>query len=410
MILLALVLRMAVAFAYGVHQNASESPTFGDTAEYWGIAANLANTGGMYAVLGDRVCQASRPPLYPIVLAAAINVAKADAVRVAVILQALMGTLTCWLVYRIAREKFGERAGRIAFILCAIYPFFIFYTGLFLTETLFCLLYVLLNWLMTKASGRSAPLWAAGCGVALGLCALTRSELLAFPLVALPIWILTGENRLRRLGHALIATLVMAAVVSPWAIRNSEVFHGKTVIGTTRLGHDLYEANNPQADGGIAAERIAWDKAGFVPNDADMSDEQYEFAKNRALRAEAIAWIKENPGRFLALVPQKIWRTWRPIPAFSEFQNWYFVAVSLASYVPVMLLAAAGAWLLRKRARKDLWPLLAPVIFVALAHCVFIGSLRYNLPAMPFVIILAAVSLDRIAAGYLARRARRRAI
>jgi hypothetical protein len=29
---------------------------------------------------------------------------------------------------------------------------------------------------------------------------------------------------------------------------------------------------------------------------------------------------------------------------------------------------------------------------------------------MPFVIILAAVSLDRIAAGYLARRACRRAI
>jgi len=399
MILLALVLRMIVAFAYGVSQNEPSSHVFGDTGEYWFIASYLAGGGGMYTLEEGRVSQASRPPLYPLFLAALIAATPDGAVRAIVVLQALMGVLTCYLVYRMARSKFGERAGRIAFLLCAVYPFFIFYIGLFLTETIFCLLYVLLNLFLDKCAGKFGPLWAAAAGAALGLAALTRSELIAFPLMALPIWVLAGENRRRRFGAAIIATLVMAVVLSPWVMRNASIFNGRIIAGSTRLGHDLYEANNPDADGGIMSERIDWENAAGLSRGARISDAKYEVSKDSILRAKALAWIKENPGRFLALIPQKQWRMWRPVPASAEFSNWYFVAVSVISYLPVMLLAIAGVWLLRKRARGQLWPFLVPVIFIILVHCVFLGSMRYNLPAVPFIIILAAVTLDRIIAA-----------
>jgi 4-amino-4-deoxy-L-arabinose transferase-like glycosyltransferase len=396
MILLALALRMIIAFAYGVHQNEPESRTFGDTAEYWTIAANLANGGGMYIVVENRVQQASRPPLYPLFLAAVMNVASADAIRVVVVLQVLMGVLTCWLVYRMAKGKFGERAGRLAFLLCAVYPFFVFYTGLYLTETLFCLLYVLLNLFLDKTSGRFGPLWGGAAGAALGLGALTRSELFLFPFIALPLWILAGADKRRRLGSALLATVVMAAVMSPWVIRNASIFNGQIIVGTTRLGHDLYEANNPDADGGIMAERMDREKVAGLKGQAPKPDAEYEAASDSVLTKKAFSWMGENPGKFLALVPQKFWRTWRPVPGFGEFRSWYFMLISLLSYAPVVLLAAAGAWMLRKEARSGLWPFLVPVIFIVLLHCVFLGSMRYNLPAMPFIIILAAVGIDRL--------------
>jgi len=392
MILLALALRMIIAFAYGVQQNGA---TFGDTVEYWKIAQNISSGGGMYLVVENRMQQASRPPLYPLFLAAAINAASGDAARVVVVLQVLMGVVTCWLVYLMAKGKFGERAGRIAFLLCAVYPFFIFYTGLYLAETLFCLIYVLLNLFLDRAAGRLWPLWAGAAGAALGLGALTRSELFLFPFIALPIWALTGEDRRRRLGSALVATIVMCAVIAPWVVRNALIFNGEIIIGTTRLGHDLYEANNPEADGGIMAKRD-WEQPAGLTEEEKKSDAQHEAAVNRVLTRKALEWIKGNPGEFLALVPQKLWKTWRPAPGFSEFTSWYFVLTSLLSYPPVMILAGAGAWMLRRDARGKLWPFLAPVIFIVVLHCVFLGSLRYNLPAMPFIIVLAAAGVDRL--------------
>jgi len=393
LLLLALVLRMAAAFAYGVHQNWPASDTFGDTGEYREIAQRLDRMGDMSLIRDGRVYHASRPPLYPLFLAGLLRAFPGDETRTAVILQSLMGALTCYLVYRIAADRFGERAGLIAFFLCAVYPFFIFYTGLFLTETLFVLLYVALNFLLGKTSGRCKPVWAALAGAAMGLGALTRSELLAFPFVALPLWVLTGPYG-ARLRSALLAACVMGAVIAPWAVRNAGVFDGRIVVGTTRLGHDLYEANNPRADGGIMSERIDWKKVTGLAG-ADLADRDYEIKSDRILREKALNWISGNPGRFVALIPQKQWRMWRPVSGFHEFQKWHFVVIGIIPYVPIMLLGFYGAWILR--GRNTLLPLLIPVMYVALVHCVFLGSMRYRLAAMPFLIILAAVALDRIA-------------
>ena len=396
LLLLALVLRLVAAFAYGVHQNEPVSHTFPDTAEYRGIAGKLNESGGMTVMVDGRIRHASRAPLYSLFLALLQRAFPGNKVRTIMVLQAVIGAVTCYLVYLFAKRKFGARAGFIAFLLCAIYPFFIFYSGLFLTETLFCLLYVLLNLLLDKSLEGYSPWWWVLSGVVMGLGALTRSELLAFPLVALPIWVLTGERKLRRLRAALLATGVMALVVAPWVVRNAIVFEGGFVPGTTRLGHDLYEANNPDATGGIMADRIDWDEVTGL-DEKPLSHKQHEIESDQILREKALEWISRNPGGFLALIPQKQWRMWRPTPAAGEFQNWYFMLASALSYGPIILLALGAVWLLRKDLRKRLMPLLVPVMFVAALHCVFLGSTRYRLPAMPFIIVLAAVALDRIA-------------
>lgn len=396
LILLALVLRMAAAFAYGVNFNEPQSHTFGDTKEYCYIALNLAMSGKMFLEKDGRLYYASRPPVYPMFLAALWKLPEQYFVRALVVSQSLIGALTCWLVYRLARMKFSERAARLAFLACAVYPFFIFYAGLMLTETLFCFFFVLAVLFLEKAAARFGWLWAALAGAALGLGALTRGEFIAFPLVALPVWVLARENKKRRLAQALLALAFMAAVIAPWAARNAGLFGDRLILTSTRLGHDLYEGNNPDADGGFMADRIDWDKTASLPPKIYESEESREIAENNALAREALNWIKNNPGKFISLIPAKEWRTWRPVPAYGEFKSWYFVLLSIVSYAPVVILAAAGVWLLRRQVRGSVMTLVVPVIYVALIHCVFIGSLRYNLPAMPFLIILAAAVVDRL--------------
>ena len=54
-----------------------------------------------------------------------------------------------------------------------------------------------------------------------------------------------------------------------------------------------------------------------------------------------------------------------------------------------LLLGACGAWHLRARWRALSW-LLLPVAYFTLLHLVFVGSVRYRVPVMPLVEILAA--------------------
>ena len=51
------------------------------------------------------------------------------------IIKAILSTITCILVYKLACRSFGERCGRIAGIMCALMPNFIIYCGYHLKET-----------------------------------------------------------------------------------------------------------------------------------------------------------------------------------------------------------------------------------------------------------------------------------
>jgi hypothetical protein len=67
----------------------------------------------------------------------------------------------------------------------------------------------------------------------------------------------------------------------------------------------------------------------------------------------------------------------------------------MLSYVPVLVLAAAGTW----QTIRFGWPYLLcwlPAIYFTLLHMVFVGSLRYRQPAMLGLIVLAS--------GYVAQR------
>jgi len=66
------------------------------------------------------------------------------------------------------------------------------------------------------------------------------------------------------------------------------------------------------------------------------------------------------------------------------------VLVAWMTVAPEFALAVCGLWALRRHRVVLAFLLLVPLYFT-LVHVVFVGSVRYRVPALPFIFILAGV-------------------
>ena len=127
---------------------------------------------------------------------------------------------------------------------------------------------------------------------------------------------------------------------------------------------------------------------------------------------ETRAWIKANPGRWIAMMPKKaailwvkdsdgFWGLKGSYPAqeraltLAQWANqaWYMAILLLA--IPALWFGMKG-WLMKRdeRERQLLILFLMPV-FCTLTAIVFTGQIRYHYPAMPFLIAAAGWAIAR---------------
>ncbi|MBN2712579.1 MAG: glycosyltransferase family 39 protein [Planctomycetes bacterium] len=118
-----------------------------------------------------------------------------------------------------------------------------------------------------------------------------------------------------------------------------------------------------------------------------------ELGADRLLKQDSFRWIRESPERFLSLVSRRIARMWNIWPNWEGASGWHYKLVSAGAYVPVMLLALY-CMLRRRREWRTLGLFIIPAVYLLCLHSIFMGSLRYRLPAMGCFIILAAGGLD----------------
>ncbi len=389
---LALLLRLAAVTAFqllppmavGGREPArpAAQPPFPDSLEYLSVAGNIAAGRGL--MVGE-ASQIGRMPGYPAFLAATWGLCGGSllAARVA---QAVVGTVAVWLAWRLGRSLYGEREGLASAWLLAVYPFVVAFTPLLLAETVFAAL-LLWGMLSLRAAwdGRSGA--AALAGLAFGLATLVRASLLPGVLLFAVLWVLLSRFAKGAVGRAALMVAVFAAVMAPWVVRNYFASGGHLVPTTLRAGPSLYEALNPEADGGPMMDRIDWGWG---------AEGLSEYEQHRLWQRRAVAWARANPGRVLELAGRKAVRFWNPIPNAGEFRRPLVCAAVALPYVAAMVLAAvglAGSW---RRANVHLI-LLLPVVYHALLHMVFVSSIRYRMPVMPFVLVVAGHGLVRLA-------------
>ncbi len=148
-----------------------------DAREYDAIAWNLASGKGFS--LDGTSPTALRGPTYPGFLSIIYTAVGHNDLAVRII-QIFLHAINCWLVYAIGSVAFNDKVGIIASIFYAVYPPFIFYTGLILSETFTIFLFLSTFLLLVKAINQRSILLTVTSGVTLGLSILCKPTLLQF--------------------------------------------------------------------------------------------------------------------------------------------------------------------------------------------------------------------------------------
>ncbi|HEY4312000.1 MAG TPA: glycosyltransferase family 39 protein [Pirellulales bacterium] len=364
---------------------------FGDSEGYWMLAGALAR-GAPYEY-GSPPAQVFRTPGYPLILSTLFLAFHGEPpLWAALVLNAALGMLTVWGVYALALRLFERRAALLAAVIVAFYPGAIGTSVFVLSEAAFCPLLVAqliastIAWQSASTKATLAFALAAGCLA--GAATLVRPSWLLYTPFATCLGLLTMRNMQRHLLVGACMLVGLSVVMSPWWLRNYQVT-GHFIPTTLQVGASLYDGMNPTATG-------ASDMA-FVPEfvaqvEQEPADgETFEYRLDRRLREASLEWSETHPGRALQLAVVKFARLWNVWPNESEFRSWPMRLVVAATYVPLLLLAIAGA----ERFTPSGWPYAQcwlPAVYFTLIHMIFVSSLRYREPAMlPLAVLAAAV-------------------
>jgi len=257
------------------------------------------------------------------------------------------------------RRRGMPALARYAAAVCWLYPSFIFFNFLILTETLFTFLLVAFVLLVVLLVQTPRPAFAIACGIALGLGALTRSILWPLPLILCPLLAVLIRAPLgRRVALPLLVLAGYAAVVAPWAVRNTRLQGVVTIVDTMggmnlRMGNYEYTPDDRMWD----AVALNGEKSWVHGLSRDFAGQTVtEGQKEKWAQRKALEYMRANPGITLRRALIKFADFWGLEREFAAgVQNGFYappawlqvfgsVAIVLA-YVIVIAAGAAGIWL-----------------------------------------------------------------
>jgi 4-amino-4-deoxy-L-arabinose transferase-like glycosyltransferase len=392
--LVALILRLGYIFLI------PQAPPVADAVDYDTIAINMS-TGHGFSLNPD-VPTPKRPPGLPFMLAAVYSVV-GHSYTAARTLMALLGALTCLLAFRTAEKLFGERVAAATGWILALYPVFIAYHGLLLTETPFTFLLAGAVMFWVYGASRKNAWDFAISGLFLGLATLTRPVTLVLPGVLLVIILLSNRALL---GKWFLFTAVFLAVLAPWSARNYRLW-GTLKPCSVGTGFGFYLTGN-MATGLSGDESMAkylekfWqhqEPTVFTPGESPSLDLE------RKLQAEGSAMIKAHPGMALKIALKRLPQFWitshssvlgvdKGLREYYAARDFLPIAVRLALlgfHAFMVLLAAAGIFFTIKNWRETA-PLLALLVLFT-GHVAFDFVPRYHLPVIPYLFIFSAAGL-----------------
>ncbi|MDQ6852282.1 MAG: glycosyltransferase family 39 protein [Actinomycetota bacterium] len=383
---------------------------FGGDARFYHEGANLLADGkgfiSPFAHDAGRVVEsAEHPPLYLVFLAIP------SALRLTSTLSHLLwscalGAATIVLVGLIGRAVAGARVGIVAAALLAVYPDAWMADGSLQAETAAMFTTALCVLLAYHCWHRPGWRRFGALGAAIGAAALARSELvLLLAALLLPLALLApgGDRRLRLrwLGAGALAAVV---VVGPWAAYNLTRFREPAAL-STQFGALLASAN---CDTTYYGPQLGYFS---IPCAREVDDREFrpgldQSQQDSIFRREAVGYARAHAGRVPVVVAARVGRVvglFHPgqqtqIDAFLGPYGVGLTRTALYSFQAVGVLAAAGAFLLRRRRSAPVFPLLAPAGVVLVTVIVTYGLTRFRFAAMPALVVLAAVSIDAVIA------------
>ena len=379
-----------------------------DEEDYYHLASSLFS--GLGFAWGPDRPTSMRAPLYPGFMAMVWTIMGERSLFAVRTIQVVISLANVVLLYQLGRRLFSQRVAVFAAAIFCFYPSLIAFNFLVLTEVLFTFLLTLFVFGYVVLAQTNKGRVALGIGIVLGLAALTRSILWPFPLVLCPLMFFTlSGNNTTRLKLAALLFLGYALVVTPWAVRNTNL-QGVLTIVNSAGGMTLLMGNYEHTP----VDR-AWDPSTLRGKDSIFANlktqhpESTEWTtgqKEKWAKEQALAYMLEHPMVTLKRTIIKFGSFWgleRTILAgfnvgYYHPPRWFVLMCTVLiplAYAVVMILACFGVFLAVPEDRRVHWLLVLIVLFVSGLHAVVFGHSRYHLPLMPLIILYAASALSQ---------------
>ena len=387
MVLIAVVLRLGFILAGHTYKFKTIDDSFSFGFEMGRIGRSLAEGHGFSSPFsGSTGPTAWEPPLYPLFIAGVfklLGVYTRSSALVLLGINSLFSALTCIPIFRIARRCFSEKVAVWSAWIWAVLPNIIFWCTRWVWETsLATLLLTWIFWLTLTAEEREGWKPWIQFGLLWGITALINTSLLSF-LPASGLWSWQRRAKLGKpaLGGVLLASVVFAACVAPWLIRNQRTFN-EFIFIRSNFGVELRLGNGPGANG-------RWMEY-LHPSQNVLQFRLYrqlgETAYAAQRKREALAYIREDWGSFARLSAIRFLYYWSglPGPTGAVFEGTLRNSLSLTS-------AALAFWglarALRQR-RPGAWLFLWLVLCYPLVYYITFPHPRYRHPIEPELGIL----------------------
>jgi hypothetical protein len=334
--LLSFVLQLAAVGILRQYKTRSGDDHFGFGWEIGRIARSIAQGKGFSSPYGGHTGPSAwEPPLYPYFMGGVFKIFGIYSYASAWVLltfNSLLAALTCVPVYLIANRVFGARVAIWSARTWGLLPYVWYWSIHWLWDTTFTPLVLSLiflvslemeEWPGTRGWIVFGALWGVG--------ALANPAMLAFlPFCGLWVWRRRFKRGLPSIAGIAASSVIFFAVLTPWLVRNYEVF-GRFVFIRDDFGLQFKLGNWNFADGMLMAY--------LQPSQNTLEFEKFqrmgELAYSADCKRQAMEWIRQDPRRFAMVSLKRAFYYWNGVPretssvAPVDFRTSLFLASSV---------------------------------------------------------------------------------
>ncbi len=210
----------------------------------------------------------------------------------------ILNTLNLLLIYLITLKIIGKKEALISIL---IYIFYLNNLGLILfnlTELLFVSSILLSLYFIIQNKNYNYLLSGLLIGISIGIRPLGWALLAS----AVFILIFTNEHfKIKKLALLIFGVIIIIFIQGTY----SQINLGSFVFTSTTGSMNLIMGANDDANGGFNPDVFNKDKIGFIKKPETLTFNE----KGKFWQKQALHWIKENPIKWLALIPKKIAHT-----------------------------------------------------------------------------------------------------
>jgi 4-amino-4-deoxy-L-arabinose transferase-like glycosyltransferase len=328
------------------------------------------------------------PPLYPYILAAVFKlfgVYSALSAWVILAFNSVFAALTCLTLYRIAERMYGIAVARATAWTWAVFPYAIYWPVRVVWETSLTTFLLSLALLLTLRMADDPPrprMWIL-FGMVWGVIALTNTAVVSMLPFCL-LWLLYRlPRRPQQFVGATLCVLTAVLVVSPWLVRNYQVF-GKFIFVRDNLPLEMYEANNDQSAG-------LWTRnehPGNNPEAMRRFQELGELGFMTEKREQVHQFIRQHPGRFFWFTIERAVYFWIAPPQAAILAGYDLMISRHTNFLLAAVLAFAGLWLTIRNKKCGAFLLACFLLIYPLPYYLVMPFVRYKHPIEPEMIML----------------------